>query len=311
MKVLIGMDHGNRNIKTANFVFTSGYTVSRLKPTFAQTDTIFYDGNYYTIAAEAFPFALDKTETENFFVLTLFGIVKELDAKGMTSGEYEVKLGVGLPPRHLAALRDKFGRYFKERDKAKVQYKNRTYEIKISDALVFPQCFSAMAAFGEKEKSIVSDFESCLLVDIGGYTVDIVEMRDGRPAPDKCLSLELGVNKMVDEISSNILNDYTYQVSPTMIENILKHSGKRTMLPDEVVCDIRRQSEEWVNKILNKIREHGYDTRIIPVIFMGGGVSVFADAIDGSSLLGIHEKIENICINALGYEKACRMVSVA
>ena len=311
MKTLLGIDHGNRNIKTANFVFTSGYTVSKLKPTFAQTDTIYYNGKYYTISGEAFPFILDKTETENYFILTLFGIAKELDAKGMPSGKYELKLGVGLPPRHLAALRDKFGKYFKERGTLSIQYKNRVYEIMIKDALVFPQCFSAVAAFEEKARRIINDYDFCLLIDIGGYTVDIVEMRDGKPLPDKCLSLELGVNKMVDDIASNILNDYTYQISPTMIENILKQSGKKTTLPDEVVREIRKQADEWISKILNKIREHGYDTRIIPAIFLGGGVSVFGNAIDNSSLLGVHEKVENICINALGYEKAYRIISAA
>ena len=41
-----------------------------------------YGGKYYTLVDERIPYRRDKTEDERFFVLTLFAIAKEIEARG-------------------------------------------------------------------------------------------------------------------------------------------------------------------------------------------------------------------------------------
>ena len=77
--MLIGVDHGNKQIKTVHCSpFVSGLQQSITKP-FGQS--LQYRGNYYTLSNERIPFRKDKTEDDRFFVLTLIAIAEELEAR--------------------------------------------------------------------------------------------------------------------------------------------------------------------------------------------------------------------------------------
>lgn len=76
-KITIPLDHGNRNMKTAEEVFTSGLVESDLKPVLGEY--LQYNGKYYSLTGERIPYMRDKTLDDRFFILTLFGIGKELE----------------------------------------------------------------------------------------------------------------------------------------------------------------------------------------------------------------------------------------
>ena len=78
-KITIPLDHGNRNMKTAEEVFTSGFVESDLKPVLGEY--LEYNGKYYSLTGERIPYMRDKTLDDRFFILTLFGIVKELERR--------------------------------------------------------------------------------------------------------------------------------------------------------------------------------------------------------------------------------------
>ncbi|MFQ7747913.1 MAG: hypothetical protein ACLRJV_11980 [Eubacteriales bacterium] len=70
--MLIGVDHGNKQIKTVHCnPFVSGLQQSITKP-FGQS--LQYRDNYYTLSSERIPFRKDKTEDDRFFVLTLIAM---------------------------------------------------------------------------------------------------------------------------------------------------------------------------------------------------------------------------------------------
>ena len=63
--MLIGVDHGNKQIKTAHGEpFVSGLQQSLTRP-FGQS--LQYCGTYYTLSNERIPFHKDKTEDDRFF----------------------------------------------------------------------------------------------------------------------------------------------------------------------------------------------------------------------------------------------------
>lgn len=73
--MLIGVDHGNKQIKTAHGEpFVSGLQQSLTRP-FGQS--LQYRGTYYTLSNERIPFHKDKTEDDRFFALTLIAIAEE------------------------------------------------------------------------------------------------------------------------------------------------------------------------------------------------------------------------------------------
>ena len=85
--MLIGVDHGNKQIKTAHGEpFVSGLQQSLTRP-FGQS--LQYCGTYYTLSNERIPFHKDKTEDDRFFVLTLIAIAEEITARGLSEKEQQ------------------------------------------------------------------------------------------------------------------------------------------------------------------------------------------------------------------------------
>lgn len=76
----IAVDHGNRNIKTENQIFTSGLVESDTEPPLG--DFLSYNKKYYTLSQQRIPYMRDKTKDDRFFILTLFGIGMELELEG-------------------------------------------------------------------------------------------------------------------------------------------------------------------------------------------------------------------------------------
>ena len=108
-KITIPLDHGNRNMKTVEEVFTSGLVESDLKPVLGEY--LEYNGKYYSLTGERIPYMRDKSLDDRFFILPLFGIGKELERRTQPQKDiiYQVELPVGLPPKHYGALFEKFG----------------------------------------------------------------------------------------------------------------------------------------------------------------------------------------------------------
>ena len=76
-KMMISIDHGNRNMKTEHFTFTSGLVESDSRP--ALGEYMHYNGRYYALTEQRIPYMRDKTVDDRFFILTLFGIAMEAE----------------------------------------------------------------------------------------------------------------------------------------------------------------------------------------------------------------------------------------
>ncbi len=134
--MLIGVDHGNKQIKTVHCnPFVSGLQQSITKP-FGQS--LQYRGNYYTLSNERIPFRKDKTEDDRFFVLTLIAIAEELETRHIGKQElYNIQLPVGLPPAHFGAQAKKFTDYFKRDGIVEFVYRDKPYAIRITDVVCY------------------------------------------------------------------------------------------------------------------------------------------------------------------------------
>ena len=64
--VIIGLDHGYQNIKTAHACFQAGVTRHINEPTF-KNGLMFYEGIYYTIGEEHKEFIADKMNRPRLF----------------------------------------------------------------------------------------------------------------------------------------------------------------------------------------------------------------------------------------------------
>jgi plasmid segregation protein ParM len=104
--LIIGVDAGYGNFKTARRVFPTAVSVSDKAPVFAR-DFIEWNGRYYIIGEGHKGFVTDKVTDDDNYVLTMAAVVKELEARGYTDRRNAVRihLAVGLPLKWVQAQR--------------------------------------------------------------------------------------------------------------------------------------------------------------------------------------------------------------
>lgn len=82
--VVLGIDQGNGNMKTASCVFPYGFKKQETKPSeLFSKDILEYKGMYYSLTPNRFSYEIDKTQNENCLILTFFAIAKEIKERAM------------------------------------------------------------------------------------------------------------------------------------------------------------------------------------------------------------------------------------
>ena len=105
---IIGVDHGYGNIKTANCCFPTGVESSDTEPTF-KNDLLIYHDRYYQIGVGHKEYVAEKVMDEDYYILTLAAIARELSKEHITQSN--VFLAAGLPLSWVAKQRKAFQAY--------------------------------------------------------------------------------------------------------------------------------------------------------------------------------------------------------
>lgn len=292
--MLISIDHGNYAIKTQNFNFVSGITEHTVKPPMAE-ELLEYEGKFWTLSRKRINYMRDKTKDERYFILSLFAIAKELENAGMYSPVMNIDLAVGLPPEHFGVLKGKFAGYFRRDNAIRFKYNEKPYCIFIRNVMVFPQAYAAVV---EKGNQIIKT-SRVFVIDIGGYTTDVLLLRNGKPDLQFCRSLESGIITMNNEIIRKLNTLHDIKLDDEHISDVL--SGKPTILADDVQTSIKAETKKHTQMILDQLREIDVDLRSIPAIFIGGGSILLRPYIEKSASVGQADFIESPCANAKGY----------
>ena len=90
--IIIGIDHGYGNMKTANCCFPTGLIAYDSEPLFTK-ELLVYNGKYYLIGEEHKEYISDKSLDEDFYVLTLAAIAKELSTESITEANIYIAAG--------------------------------------------------------------------------------------------------------------------------------------------------------------------------------------------------------------------------
>ena len=105
---IIAVDHGYGNIKTANTVTPTGVTAYETEPIFSG-NILEYGGIYYRIGEGHKEFIADKAVDEDYYLLTLMAVARELNVYGIR--EADVHLAAGLPLTWIRKQREDFRSY--------------------------------------------------------------------------------------------------------------------------------------------------------------------------------------------------------
>lgn len=303
--MLIAIDHGNKQMKTINCPpFVSGLAESTTKP--FGSDILMYENRYYTLSNQRIPYKRDKTEDDRFFILTLFGIAQELQARGIYGENTQrIRLAVGLPPAHYGAQNQSFIRYFSDRGVVKFNYKGRPHTVYIEDVRCYPQAYAAAVTMMDRLKGN----PKVLIVDIGGFTADYLMMRSGRADLTVCDSLENGVIIFYNQIRTKANSEFDILLDETDIDSILE--GSAGLYAPDVVSLVERMAQNFVNDLANGLRERMLDLMSGKVVFVGGGAKLLRRQIESSGKVGNSLFVEDINANAKGYEFLYRMETMS
>ena len=287
--VIIGIDHGYGNIKTAHTCFKTGVTVYDKEPTF-KSDMLAYEGRYYIIGDEHKEFTADKMNDQDYYILTLAAIARELNIRGLINAE--VFLAVGLPLTWVSEQKDSFQAYLLQNKEASFSFRGKSYRVTFAGAAVFPQGFSAVADRLREFKGVN------MLCDIGNGTMNVMYINNGKPVASRCFTEKLGTQQCMIAVREKLMQRFGVAVDDTVIETVLRFG--EADIGQQYLDAIRESAAEYVAGIMRRLREHEYNPELMKLYVVGGGsclIKNFAEYDPARVTIN-----DDICATAKGYE---------
>ena len=287
--IIIGIDHGYGNIKTAHCCFKTGVTEYDKEPTF-KSGLLTWGGRYFLIGEEHKEFAADKMGDLDYYVLTLAAIARELAMRDMTSAR--VHLAAGLPLTWVSDQKERFKAYLLQNDSVDFTFRGIDYHVEFTGADVFPQGFSAVA-------DRLRDFAGTnMLCDIGNGTMNVMYINERRPVQKLCFTEKYGTNQCMLAMRESLLRQFGASVGETVIERVIR-TGTAD-ISERYLTAIREAASAYVSGIFRRLREHEYDPELMRLFVVGGGgcmIKHFGRYDPDRVLI-----IDDICATAKGYE---------
>ena len=270
------MDHGYGNIKTAHRVFTTGVEAYDEEP-IVSTNFVKYREKYYVIGESHLVYQGNKTDSEDFYILTLAGLAEELKFRELH--EAEVVLAVGLPLAWVKSQSADWRAYLMQEKELDFIFQKERYKVHLCGVEIFPQGLAAVHNQGAM-------------------------LHDGRPI-EKSISTEVfGVHHCMEKIQKELSKRGGVEVPEMLIEPLLRNGiGERT---DDVAMVTKRIAESYTEEIIKKLTAHGYKEDLIHLYIIGGGGCLlrhFSDLTEKGNVT----VISDICANAKGYEALAEM----
>lgn len=302
VRIIIGIDHGYYAIKTLHVCFPTGLTGYDYEP-YTMQNVLKYKDRFYVCGTGRQSLIRDKTANDNYYLLTMAAIAQEIRYRKLEK-KNSIVLAAGLPLAGFGREKKSFREYLLRREQPLVfQYEEETYEIRIEDVKLFPQGYSALALHPE----FIRGEPSVLLVDIGGWTVDLMRLDNAVPNAATCRSLELGVIRCIDEIMEQVRRNTGLSVTDIQIERVL--NGSPCSLQADAKEIITQQGRRYTERILSAVMEAGFDLKAIPSVFMGGGASIVKRHVTPLDGLCGQIFLTDVHANASGFERIVGQMS--
>ena len=287
--VILGIDHGFGNIKTAHACFRAGVTACDHEPTF-RSNLLVHQGRCYIIGEEHKEFTPDKMRDDDYYLLTLSAIGRELRIRGLTSAR--VVLGVGLPLTWVGEQKEAFRSYLLRDGMVDFMFRDVEYHVELLDAYVFPQGFSGVATQLRAFKG------ANMLCDIGNGTMNIMHIASGHPLPNKCYTEKYGTNQCMLAAREVLLQKTGTPVDEFIIEDVLRR-GTSDISPCYLDI-IRETAVSYTKGIMRRLREREYNPELMRLYVMGGGSCLIRNLAEyDPARVTIND---DICATAKGYE---------
>lgn len=294
---VIGVDVGYGLIKTVHSNFTTSVKdYGETKPPLMDR-VVFFKGKYYSVGGDRSKAKVDKTADEDTYILTLAGIGEEMKLKGITKAN--IVLSVGLPlERCNGDTRTGLEDYYSREKEIRFSYEDIDYEITIERVVVNAQCVAGIIDMLQG-KTLP---KTCIIIDIGSWTIDILPIENYKPQQARAISLPNGVINCMNSCNNEIRRREGFDVSEGQIQQIML--GEKDALPPQFSNIVQKVISGYVKDIADTLMEYKYNIYTLPCIFMGGGASVVKNY--GKELFPNSSYLLDISANAVGYEKIAK-----
>lgn len=287
--VVIGIDHGFSLLKSKHHIFSNGITKCNGRPPVVE-NSFYYDGSYYCIGGERKTVNEDKTSDEDFFLLTLVAIAKELKTRELQNA-VSVILGVGVPFKRFGKEQAKLVAYLRRKGPHFIEFENEEYEITIADVYCYPQCFAAIA------DRIGNMHGRYVVADIGSWTKDVICIEDKKVIADKCVTVPNSIITFFRDINDAVFEATGKRIPENVIQDFIM--DKEVVIPDSVKAIIIAKLKEFAEETEGMLGESGFDLDYFNILYIGGGATIMRK-------YGSHREnaayLEDIRLNAKGYE---------
>jgi len=257
---VIGIDHGYGNMKTANCCFPTGVLKSDKEPIFIN-DLLVWNEGYYSIGAGHKEFTADKFEDEDYYVLTLAAIARELKRERIT--EAKVCIAAGLPLTWVSEQKEFFKKYLLQNKEVTYIFRNVEYHIQIVGVEIFPQGFAAVA-----EK--LGTFSGVnLLCDIGNGTMNLLKITNRVPDTRHMFTEKYGVHQCTLLIREQMMRLHHATLDDALITEILKKGTAD--IDKDYLETVVETAKAYTDGIFQRLREHEYNPNLMKLYVVGGG----------------------------------------
>lgn len=209
------------------------------------------------------------------------------------TGEKEYYIVAGLPIGSYKTQKDVFRQSILKYNECDVRLGNgRKFGYIIKDAYIFPQGAAALYS---------SNFQGdCIIVDIGGLTIDVayIEYNFGKPSISKSDTWFKGMRILYSSIIEHVNNRFklrleTHQAEKILLEGLSVKGVKQDM------SFLQGTYADYINPILDEL-ELKYPTDTVPMKLIGGG-SVFLQNAFKRRFSVVDAIQDSQFSNALGY----------
>lgn len=286
---IIAIDHGWSHIKTRSTVFVSGVE-ENVSPTFFD-NVLEYNGKFYNIGGKRIEVKNTKVDNNDFYLLTLAAIAKELKNRNLTDAN--VYLAVGLPLTRFGEEKQAFIDYLKKDKEVTFKYAEKEYHITIEKVSVFPQCYAAVADM------IPTFARKAVVIDIGSWTVDIMPVVNKQPDDQRCSSLPKGIITCMREMNRACVRRFNYELDESDIEHYIRYH-QIDGIPKDVVALMDSFLAKYAEMIVSSLKEMEINIQTTPIYFVGGGAVVMKNY-GGLNMQNVYYK-QDVKSNAKGFE---------
>ena len=288
-KIIIGLDHGYGNIKTAHRVFKTGVECFEEEP-IVSMNYVKYKDKYYVIGENHLIYQGNKTDSQDFFILTLAGLAEELKFRGLH--EAKVVLAAGLPLAWAKSQAADFRKYLMQEQELSFSFRRENYRVHLCGVEVFPQGFAAVCSAGT-----MKGFN--MIADIGNGTMNVMQIIDGKPIEKSLVTDKFGVSICMKEIRKELSKSSGEEIPEMLVEPLLRDGVQgRT---DGMAATVQRIAAQYTDNILKRLADYGYKENLVHLYVAGGGGCLLRHYSDIASK-GNVTFVEDICANAKGYE---------